>query len=140
MATKAFSAQGTVVKRGNGATVEVFTAIPEIKSIGGPTGQSDVLEATNLDSTAKEYVLGLADSGEIRLGLNWDPTNAQHVNLYTDWQNRTKRNFKIIWSDPGAADMSFAAYVQNYEVSGAVNAIVDVSITLKITGAVVLTP
>jgi len=140
MATKAFSAQGTVVKRGNGATVEVFTAIPEIKTIGGPTGASDLLEATNLDSTAKEYVLGLADSGEIRLGMNWDPTNAVHVNLYTDWQNRTKRNFQIIFSDTGAALMAFAAFVQNYEISGGVNAIVEASITLKITGAVTLTP
>src|ERR1051325_2584261 len=135
MATKAFSAQGTLVKRGNGATVEVFTAIPDVKTIGGPTGSSDLLEATNLDSTAKEYVLGLADSGEIRLGLNWDPTSTQHQGLFTDWQNRTRRNFKIIFSDTGAADFSFAAFVQNYEISGGANAIVEASITLKITGA-----
>jgi len=140
MATKAFSAQGTLVKRGNGATVEVFTNIPDVKTIGGPTGSSDLLEATNLDSTAKEYVLGLADSGEIRLGLNWDPTSVQQQGLFTDWQNRTRRNFQIIFSDTGAALLAFAAFVQNYEISGGANAIVEASITLKITGAITFTP
>lgn len=140
MATKAFSAQGTLVKRGNGATVEVFTNIPEIKTIGGPTGASDLLEATNLDSTAKEYVVGLADSGEIRLGVNWDPTSVVHDNLFTDWQNRTKRNFRMVFSDTGAAQLDFAAYVQNYEISGGANAIVEANITLKITGAITFTP
>src|SRR5690349_6006873 len=131
MATKAFSAQGTVVKRGNGATVEVFTNIPEIKNISGPTGSSDLLEATNLDSTGKEYVAGLPDSGEIRLTLNWDPTHAQHQGLYSDWSNRTKRNFRVIFSDTGAAQLDFAALVTNYELSGAVNAVVEATVTLK---------
>src|ERR1041385_6875809 len=139
MATQAFSAQGTKVKRGNGATVEVFTDIPDVKSIGGPTGSSDLLEATNLDSTAKEYVLGLADSGEIRLGLDWDPTSVQQQGMFTDWQNRTRRNFRIIFSDTGAAQLDFAAFVQNYEVSGGANAIVEANITLKITGAITFT-
>src|ERR1051325_1614285 len=140
MATKAFNAQGTVVKRGNGATVEGFTHLPDVKSIGGPTGSSDLWEATNLDSTAKEYVLGLADSGEIRLGLNYDPTSAQQQGLFTASNNRTRRNLRIIFSDTGAAQLDFAAFVQNHEISAGANAIAELAITLKITGAITFPP
>lgn len=140
MATNAFSAQGTVLKRGNGASSEIFTSIGEIKSIQGPSGTANLLDATHLESTAKEYVLGIPDEGEIRITMNWVPSSTQHQGLITDRLNRVKRNFNIVWSDNGAAVHAFSAYVTNFEISAGTDAIVEASVTLKITGALTLTP
>lgn len=134
MTTKAFNAQGTVIKRGNGASVESFTSIGEVKNFNGPSGSANVLDATHLESTAREKVMGLPDEGEITLTMNFDPTSAQHQGLIADRANRVKRNFEQVFSDTGAAKASFAAYVTGFAIVGAVDAICEANVTLAISG------
>lgn len=59
----------------------------EVQKIGNITGGSGVggtageITATNLDSTAQEFVTGLKDNGTVSLNLDWDPTDLSHQAL-----------------------------------------------------------
>jgi len=140
MTTNAFNTQGTLIKRGDGASAEVFTTIGEIKTFNGPSGQAAVLDATHLESTAREKLMGLPDEGQVTFTMNFIPSNAQQVALYNDRKNRTKRNFKIVFSDIGAAEMAFSAFVLGFNVVGGVDQLAEASLILEITGPITLTP
>lgn len=51
-------------------------------SIDGIDTTLDQLETTCLDSSAREYVSGLATPGNASFGINFDPADASHVRLH----------------------------------------------------------
>ncbi len=134
MATAAISSQNTRIQIGNGAGTEVFTDIGEIRSFNGPGGQANVIDATNLASTAREKLMGLADEGQLSLDISYVPTDVQHRQLLADRRDKVKRNFKIIFSDTSTA--AFAAYVLGFTVTGGVDQLVAATVVLEITGSV----
>jgi predicted secreted protein len=137
MSVNALEAQGMQIKIGNGASPEVFTAISEIKTFSGPGGSATVIDVTDLSSSAKEKRLGLADEGQLSFTINYIPTNTQHDLLRTNRDARTLTNFKLVFTDDSpATNWSFAAYVQGFSVSGAVDGVVEANITLEITGSI----
>ena len=60
MSSTAIIAQGITIAR-MGTTA--FETIPNIVSFQGPGGQAQVIDVTNLSSTAKEKRMGLRDEG-----------------------------------------------------------------------------
>ena len=134
--SEAIKSQGIEVKRGDGQASESFTLIGEVVSIDGPGGQAQVIDVTHLKSTAKEKLMGLADEGQVSLGLNLVPGNAQQTGLRTDRDNQTLRNFQIVLTDSGTTTLSFAAFVLGFSISASVDAKVDASVTLEVSGAV----
>src|SRR5690348_12763382 len=68
MTSKAVSAQGTTLEISADGTS--FTPIKEIKTYSGFDGQASEIDVTNLDSTAKEYRLGLQDFGNLQVDVN----------------------------------------------------------------------
>lgn len=86
----------------------------EVRKIGQITGFSGVgsgatseIETTNMDSLAKEFVVGLKDNGTISFNLDWDPQDESHTTLNTLVGGANKRF--IIGGSESAADPSFAA-------------------------------
>ena len=136
MSVNAIKTQGTKVAVGDGASPEVFTDIPEIVSFSGPGGSGQVIDVTDLDSTAVEKIMGLADEGQLTLDVNYIPDNAVHAGLVADRKAQTLRNIRITFTDVGATVWTFAAYILNFTGSGGVNAATKSSITLEITGAI----
>jgi hypothetical protein len=133
--SEAIEAQGCEIKRGGGGSPETFTTIPEIKSFSGPGGSASILDVTSLQSTAKEKRVGLKDEGQLSLTINYNPDNTVHAGLRTDRSNRTLRNFQIVFTDGSpATTWSFSAYVSGFSVQGAVDAIVEATVTLEISG------
>src|SRR5262245_39946906 len=135
--SNAFNAQGTVLKRGNGASPEVFTAIGEVRDFNGPGGSAKEIDTTHLTSSAKEWLMGLQDEGELSINCKAVFSDAQQQGLRTDRANRTLRNFKLVFADVSATTASFAAYVKTFTVSGAVDDRVNLAVTLRISGAIV---
>lgn len=132
-------AQGTLLKAGNGAATEVFTTISEVTNIGGPGLALDPIEVTNMDSTAgwREFIGGLLDGGEVSISINYKPDNATHNaanGLINDMENRTKRNFQLIFSDSGNTTFSFTALVTGFESTAPVDGHLTADVTFKITG------
>lgn len=139
MSSSALETQGVLIQRGDGASPEVFTTVPEIVSFDGPGGSASEIDVSDLASTAREFRMGLKDEGDFSFEMMYLPNNAQHSGLQTDRTNRTQRNFKITLTDSPQSTMSFAAFVREFSISGGVDDVVRASVTLRITGAVTIT-
>ena len=130
-----FRGSGTVFSRGDAASPEVFTAVGDVVSIAGPAIVKDEIEVTALDSAAKEFIGALDDPGEITLELNWNPQDSEHVNLRTDAEGSTVRNYRVVWSDLSSTQVTFAAEVMEFSLNTEANDAVKGSVRLKISGA-----
>src|SRR4051812_18053354 len=98
MASKGSAAYGT--KFQTNATGS-FVTIAEVTSIGGPGRSTKKIDVSNMDSpgAVEEFVLGMINSGEVELGLNFLPNDTTQKQVNTDFDARTLRSFKIIWSN-----------------------------------------
>lgn len=136
---------GTVIKIGNGADPEVFTAIGQIKDISGPSFELGTEDASHHGSTWREYVPTLLDAGEVSFEIAFDPADSTHYSttagsLWHSMQNRIKRNFQLILPDPGAFQIDFSGYVTSFELSEPVEGLLTAQITIKLSGSVTITP
>lgn len=136
MASQAMKSQGVALKRGNGATPEVFTTIGEITDITGPGGAASDIDVTHLQSVAKEVIIGLPDEGEVQLKLNMVPSDAQQTGLRNDRVAATLRNFKMILTDVGLETATFAGYVKTYSITVGVDKKIELSITIRVSGGI----
>ena len=136
MSSNAIEAQGITIARGTGTGPVTYTTIPEVKSFSGPGGSATVIDVTDLSSTAKEKRMGLADEGQLQLTINYIPDNAVHLALRADRASRAKVPFRISFTDSGDTTWSFDAFVTGFNVSGAVDGVVEAQVTLEITGAI----
>ncbi len=130
-----FRGTGTNFQRGDGASPESFTTVGDVTQISGPQITKDEIEVTALDSTAKEFLGALDDPGELTLELNWNPQDTEHVNLRTDAEGSTVRNYRVVWSDVSSTQVTFAAEVMEFTISTEAQDAVKASVRLKISGA-----
>jgi hypothetical protein len=131
MSSTAITAQGITIAR-FGASA--FETIPNVVSFQGPGGQASVIDVTNLSSTSKEKRVGLRDEGQLSLSLHFNPDDTVHQGLRTDRANRTRRQFKITFTDATPATWTFYGYVTQFSVQGGVDAVVEASVTIEIDG------
>lgn len=138
MATQAISAYGTLLQRGDGGGPETFTTVPEVRSISGPSLETDEAEVTTHSSAAagafREYILTLIDAGTIEFEINYVPSDPVHIGIRTDFLNRTKRNWKLIL--PGSIQtISFTGYVKTMPLNFPVDDAIMANVTIRLTGA-----
>ncbi len=137
MATAATLGLGTLIKKGDGASPEVFTAIAEVGTITGPSQSSEFVDVTNQDSTAREFIAGLIDPGEISFSVNYIPDNTTHKAILTDFQDKSIDQYELLFPTGDATDKwSFAAAVTGAEVTAPIDGPIQLSVTLKVSGAV----
>ena len=136
MSTNAISAQGTKFYVGDVGSPQGFTAIPEVKTIGGPSGQRNMRQVTDLDSTAHEFKANLKDEGEITLGIFYIPQNAVHITLRNAYANGTQKNFRMEFVDTLGTTWDFYGYVKGFNAGVDVDGDVTATVTIKITGAI----
>lgn len=121
---------------GDGASPEVYTSISEITNISGPGGGASEIDTTDLNSTAKEFRLGLVDNGSINLSLNFIPANTQHALLRTRSISGAVNNFRMTFTDSPATLWTFAAFVQELSVENGVDGVTTGSVTLRVSGTI----
>jgi hypothetical protein len=137
--TEELAAFGTLLKRGNGATPEVFTSIAEVGDIDGPTLKAAMEDATNHGSTGgfEESLPTTLSMGQVKFPVNFIPTNTTHsyaAGLILDWKNKTKRNFQMVFPDGLSTTWAFSAYVEEVALKAPVKGILKADVTLTITG------
>lgn len=110
MATsKAISAFGTLLQRGDGVTpTEGFTTVSELENIEIPAVETDTIETSHHTSPGgyKEFVLGMRDGGEVTLEGSYIPTDATQratTGILADNLSGVRRNFKCIFPDGSPA-------------------------------------
>jgi hypothetical protein len=137
MSSQALEAQGMELRIGNGGSPETFAAIPEIKTFSGPGGSATVIDVTDLSSAAKEKRMGLADEGQLSFTINYIPTNQQHADLREARATRAETSFKLVFTDDSpSTNWDFSGFVTGFSVSGAVDGVVEATVTIEITGAI----
>ena len=135
----AYSSFGTLLKRGDGGSPESFATIGEVLDIKGPELEADTEDSTNHSSTDgwDESIVTILKGGELTFDINYLPENATH-NLATgflkDFNNRTKRNFQLVFPNPGNTTWNFGAFVTKFSPANPVKGIMKGSVTLKISG------
>lgn len=138
MATAAISGYGTLLKRGDGGSPETFSTVGEVRSMSGPSMETDEIDVTTHSSAAagafKEFIMGLIDAGSVEFDVNYVPSDPTHIGLRTDFLNRTKRNWQIVL--PGAIQtISFAGYVKSMPFEFPVDDAIMQKISIRCTGA-----
>lgn len=137
MSDIALEAQGMTLDVGDTGSPPTFVNIPEIRSIGGPDGQANWIDTTDLNSAGKEGRPGLKDEGTIRLALFYVPDNAAHATLRTAYSARTKKAFKLTFTDTAPVTIwEFDAYVLGFSIRAEVDGALMADVTIRITDAI----
>jgi hypothetical protein len=70
---------GKTITASGTATPQTYTNVANVKDFSGFDGAASELDRTNLDSTAKEFILGLTDPGQLTFNIDYDGSNAGHI-------------------------------------------------------------
>jgi predicted secreted protein len=134
------AAIGTLWQRKNPAT-GVFQTIPGCKDITGPEDSRDVIDVTAHDSpnNREEIIASIKRSGKVSTSLNYDPGNAVHQGIRADYEAGLARDYKIIMTDTGAAEIAFSGFVVDFKFSFPVGGENKVAFSVKPSGDMVLT-
>jgi len=130
-------AKGTQLKAGDGAASEVFTLIPEIRTITGPSMSADVIDVTSHDTPGgfRDKLQGLKDWGELSFEMWWVPTNVQQQQLHSDYVAGTQRNYQLVFPNAGNTTFSFKGFVSASPITAAFDAPLVRNCTITIMGA-----
>ncbi|KKK74212.1 hypothetical protein LCGC14_2886030 [marine sediment metagenome] len=134
----AIASVGIQLQVGDGAGPDNFTDVPKVVSGNIPGVGKELIETTSLDSTGgnREYIPSFNEQKIITCPIFFVPDNTIHNGLWTDAEDGTLRNFKIILTDTSGTTYSFAAYVK-LEGNFATGEAVQGTLELSVSGAVV---
>lgn len=141
MANTSKLAYGTLLKIGDGASPEVFTAIANIASLSGPNITVNQIEVPvhNSGTGYIDKIAGLKDAGEISMDLNYDPNSTTHTNLFSKMNSGSVDNYKVeIAASSPAKTFTFAGIVTEMSHEFPVDGVATCSVTISISGAVTL--
>ena len=133
MASTAITAQGADL------TIE-GTTIANITSFTGFDGEAPEIDVTNLQSEAKEYLLGLTDGGGgFTLEIHPEYGDAGQDALRAAEISGAASAFVLTLSD--LTTITFQALVKNaHNLTGSVDAALAGNCTLKVTGPLTIAP
>lgn len=121
-------------------TGRVMGAIGEVVSVNALTGAAAVIDVTNLQSTAKEKMMGLRDEGQVTFEMFMNATATAQQGLFDDMKNRKKNRFHIGLTDATGTEqptkICFSGYVMSAPITAAVDNAVKRNVTIEIASAV----
>lgn len=122
--------------------LEIFTTIDGARNIAGPQFSTEEIDITNHSSASsyRERLPSFKSGGEVSIDLLYNPADIIHEALFTDFENRTLRNFKQALTDVGGMEYGYAAYVMGLEVQAPIDNALMLNVKLVITGPVTRTP
>lgn len=134
MANKTISTQSATIRVKVGAAAFVkLGGIVSFSGLGG--GSGTVIDSTDLDSTAREKLMGLADEGTFTVNCNYHDDDVGQVALMTARADRSLVSFEL--KLPGITQVyKWDGFVQTGETSGGVDAKVERAFAIEITGSV----
>lgn len=141
MATGAKLGYGSLLKKGNGASPEVFNTIAEVTEVSGFGAERALIEVTNFDSanSFREYIAGMKDGVQFTARANFLPNQASQdfsTGLGGDFESGTAKNFKLILNG-SLGTFTFAALVIGWKPETiSPNAAITATFTLKVSGSI----
>ena len=123
------------LKLGDGASPGIFTKIAEVLRTGPIGSTAPEIKVTNFDSTAEEYIGGLADGEQVEFRVNWLVGNAEQVVLRDNiGANKT---FLMIWNTSPNTQAAFTLTLLGFVMDETTPEVqITATITGRITGAI----
>jgi len=126
---------GKTITAGSGtATPVTFTDIVNIHDFSGFDGTASEIDVTTLESTAKEFRLGLVDPGQFTMTIDYDNTNAGHIALRSKQVSGLLTNFKLTL--PNTNVITFNGYVKKFGLAGGVDQVAKTAVDIRISGPI----
>jgi len=141
MATGAKLGYGSLLKKGNGASPEIFNTIAEIIEVSGFGAERALIEVTNFDSanSFREYIAGMKDGVQFTARANFLPNQASQdfsTGLGGDFESGTAKNFKLSLTG-GIGTFTFSALVLGWKPDTiSPNGAIQATFTFKVTGTI----
>lgn len=139
MTTVAITSQGTKLFFGSTGSPNDYNAVPGITSINTPTSSNPEIDASDLDSTSKEFIAGLKDNGEMSFTLNFNPDNAIQQSIRTAFVTAPSptKSWVIQFSDTAPATRwEFAGFIKSLQVKAGVDEKLVCEVSVRVTGDV----
>ena len=134
-----FNAQGTLIEVET-ATPNTYVAVNGVRTFSGPGGSANVIDATTLQSTGKEKLLGLKDEGQFTLSCVYLPTDAGQIRLQAVRTSGLSTGIRVTFSDADDTVLEFDGFCMSFSISGGVDELTAAEIGIEITGAVAVNP
>lgn len=130
------SAQGTTISRETSLGSGSFVTLANVKSFDGPSTQNPEIDVTTLSSTAKEFIGGLVDFGDLSMDVNFDQSAASHVQVFADMEANppTTTGWRITFVNP-TVTYTWPAFVKSFSLGGQVDGVYSGKLTLRLAGA-----
>jgi len=124
----------------NGASPEVYSTSSEVKSLSGLGSTNPLIDVTSFDSTAREYIAGLADGQEISVEcVRVHSSPSTQDALIAIVNSKTTRNFQLTLTDGTTAIIyTFAGVPLSWAITPSFDDASMISFTLKISGSIVV--
>lgn len=133
--------QGTKLKLAGTSSPITYTAMANVTSISGLGGQKGDIDITNFDSTAKEFLTGLEDPGQVQVEINYSPSDTTQNTLWTLKDSGDLRSWRIQLSGASPAPyFGFSATVQQFQVNFQTDDVVRATVTLRVSGSITKSP
>ena len=104
------------------------------------SGTSTEIDVSDLQSDAKEFVLGLADNGSMNLDVLYDPMDPGQIILETLRESSESNQYRVTIPNPLASPattvFTFIGFVQTFPFSIGVDTAISGTVTVRITGAI----
>jgi predicted secreted protein len=138
MAVAPKAAFGTLLKIGDGTTVEGFNTLVGVRNLGGPEFSLEMIDTTHHSSASayREMVASFISAGTVNFDLLFDSADNYHLQLFTDFEARTLRNWELVFTDTGTQTHSFSAYISSMALAAPIDDAVTMACTITISGAV----
>lgn len=137
-ASIAKTGKGTLLKIGDGASSETFASILEVRTISGPSLDTNFANATHMESpnNFEEEIPSFKVAGDVTLEVNFLPDDSTtQEDVQAAYEGQTLTNFQLTFAS-FTKTWSFSAYVKSFQPSADPSEVVTASIVLKIKGAV----
>ena len=146
--------QGTDLWGYNPLTGEIID-VGCVTSIDGIDETIDQIETTCLNSSAREYEAGLATPGAATFGINFDPSDPNHILLHQLKQQGVTLDWAIGFSD-GTTEptvdssgfvlpttrswITFSGFMNSFPFTFALNSVVQSTVGIQVSGSQALIP
>jgi len=112
-----------------------WVQVKGLKSFAGIGGGSPaVIDSTDLDSEAKEKLMGLKDEGQASFTFNYLPNDPGQIALQAARDSGDETKMRVVMNTKNV--YGFAGFVMTAEVAGGVDELLSLASNVEITGAV----
>ena len=135
--TLAVLGKNATLQLGSGASPQVLTTIAEVLRCGPIGSTNPEVNVTNLDSTAQEYIAGLADGNTVEFDVNFISDNTQQTSLRTSQASGSTVYLKMTWPTSPLFTAIFSLVLLTFELGETTpEGQVMTSISGRITGSI----